>query len=67
MEKAGRGPGHLPIRVRAVSDGVKLLCRGDDCGRAGGVACIGRKIRPGRETQCGYAGDDEDDSHLMSP
>jgi hypothetical protein len=69
LEKAGQSPAICQFGVWTISDGVKLLCRGGDgCGRrAGRLACISGKIRPGRETQCGCAGDDEDDSHLMSP
>jgi hypothetical protein len=53
--------------VRTVLDGVKLLCSSGDCRRTGVLASIGWKIRPSRETQCDCTGDDEDDSHLMSP
>ena len=69
LEKAGRSPAFSSFWFGPISDGVKLFGRGGDgCRRrAGGLACISGKIRPGRETQCGYAGDDEDDSHLMSP
>jgi hypothetical protein len=66
-EKAGQKPGHLPIWVWTVSDGVKLLCRSGHCRRTGVLAGIGWKIRPSRETQCDCTSDDEDDSHLMSP
>ena len=69
LEKAGQSPAFSNFWFGPISDGVKLFGRGGDgCGRrAGGLACISGKIRPSRETQCGYAGDDEDDSHLMSP
>ena len=68
LEKAGQNPAICQFRGWNRLGRRQLLCRGDRRGRwAGGLACIGGKIRPGRETQCGCAGDDEDDSHLMSP
>ena len=66
--RQGKGrakPGHLPIRGsnRFGQRQLLSLCRGGDrCGRrAGGLACISGKICPGREDQCGCAGDEEDD------
>ena len=69
LQGKGRAkPGLIPIRGQNRLGRRQLLCRGDRCGRcAGGLACIGGKIRPGRETQCGCAGNDEDGTHLMSP
>src|SRR5262245_53992086 len=71
LSDKGKGRAESPaicqIRNSPVPDGVKLLRRGGDCRRAGVLACIGGKIRPGRETQCNCTGDYEDDSHLMSP